>query len=58
MQQKEKQRMVWNQINQIERSVRLLDKMMASGLYLDKKQKKQLINISFFAKRLTDSTLV
>jgi hypothetical protein len=57
MTQKQKQRTVWNQINQIERSVRLLDQLMVSGLYLDRKQKRQLINISHLARRLTDSTL-
>ena len=57
MTQKQKQRATWNQINQIERAVRLLDCMMVSGLYLDRKQKRQLINISHFTKRLTDDTL-
>jgi pentatricopeptide repeat protein len=58
MTQKQKQRATWNQINQIERAVRLLDRMMVSGLYLDQKQKRQLINISHFTKRLTDDTLM
>jgi len=57
MTQKQKQRATWNQINQIERAVRLLDRMMVNGLYLDRKQKKQLINISHFTSRLTDNTL-
>lgn len=54
MTQKQKQRATWNQINQIERAVRLLDSMLVSGLYLDRKQKKQLINISHFTSRLTN----
>ena len=58
MTQKQKQRATWNQINQIERAVRLLDSMLVSGLYLDSKQKRQLINISHFTRRLTDSALV
>ena len=57
MTQKQKQRATWNQINQIERAVRLLDGMMVNGLYLDSKQKRQLVNISFFAKRLTGAPL-
>lgn len=58
MTQKQKQRTVWNQINQLDKAARLLDQLMVNGMYLDRKQKKQLFNISYFTKRLTDSTLV
>mgnify|MGYP001545510541 CR=1 FL=1 len=57
MTQKQKQRATWNQINQIERAVRLLDSMLVSGLYLDSKQERKLINISHFTKRLTSAPL-
>lgn len=45
MQQKTKQRLVNNQIQSIRNSIKVLKKLMANGMYMDKRQRKALSHI-------------
>jgi hypothetical protein len=45
MQQKTKQKLVNNQINSIRNSIKGLKKLIANGMYMDKRQRKALSHI-------------
>jgi len=45
MQQKTKQKLVNNQIQSIRNSIKALTKLMDSGMYMDKRQRKALSHI-------------